>query len=133
MTSKSAWAAMILRVIVGITFLVHGVSKFMMGFDGIAQFFSGAGIPLPFASAVLVTLAESIGGLLLILGLLTKWAAIPLLITMLVALFAVHLKGGFFLPNGFEFVLVLIAALVSIMISGPGAFSLGDKIWGRDF
>jgi putative oxidoreductase len=66
----------------------------------------------------------------LVLGLLTRWAAVPLAIDMLVAMIVVHLPGGFFLPNGIEFTLALLAGCVSIGLVGPGAFALDNVIPG---
>ncbi len=133
MASKKDWTIAVIRVIVGIIFLTHGIQKlFMVGFEGVSEMFVNMGIPLAFTSAVIVSLVEFFGGILLILGLLTRWASIPLLIVMLVAFFAVHLPNGFFLPMGFEFVLALMAPLVGFIMAGPGTLSLGEKIWGRD-
>jgi len=65
-----------LRVVVGVVFLAHGwQSCFTLGFHGVAGFFGGAGIPLPLVSAVIVTLVEFLGGIALIVGFLTRWAA----------------------------------------------------------
>jgi putative oxidoreductase len=69
-------------------------------------------------------LVEFVGGLALLLGLFTRWAAIPLAIDMLVAMLTVHLKAGFFLPNGYKFVLTLLAANVALALLGSGEASL---------
>jgi putative oxidoreductase len=74
---------------------------------------------------------ELLGGLALLAGLFTRWVALPLAFTMLVAMVAVHLPAGFFLPNGIEFTLVLLAASVSLALTGPGAFAL-DSVLGRE-
>lgn len=128
-----AWGITILRVVVGIIFLAHGLQKLLLiGIPGVTGFFTNAGIPLPGLSAVIVTAVETLGGLALILGLFTRWSAIPLAFTMLVALFAVHLKNGFFAGDGgFEFVLMLLAANVSLFLLGGGAFALDDVLERR--
>jgi putative oxidoreductase len=72
------WGLTILRVVVGIVFFVHGLQKlFFMGFGGVAGMMEGLGVPAPGLFAVVLTLVELLGGLALILGLITRLAAIP--------------------------------------------------------
>ncbi len=98
------WGIPVLRVVVGVVFLAHGVQKlFVRGFGNLAAFLSRFGIPALMLAAVIVTLVEFLGGLMLILGLYTRWAAAPLAIDMLVAILTIHFRNGFFLPSGFEF------------------------------
>jgi putative oxidoreductase len=126
-----AWGATIMRVVVGVVFLVHGGQKlFVIGMPGVAGFLGSLGIPAPMLSAVLVSCVEFLGGLALLLGLFTRWAAVPLAIDMVVALLTVHLRGGFFVPKGFEFVLTLLAACLALVCLGSGALSL-DAIRAR--
>ena len=82
------------------------------------------GIPFPTLSAVAVTAAELLGGLALVAGFGTRWAALPIAFSMAVAALTVHLKGGFFLPNGVEYVLTLFVASVALSLTGSGAFSI---------
>ena len=117
----------ILRVVVGIVFLVHGFQKlFFMGFGGVAGMMEGLGVPAPGLFAVILTLVELLGGLALILGLFTRLAAIPLAIDMLVATLTVHLPNGFFAitNGGYEFTLVLLAASIALAVAGPGEAAL---------
>ena len=126
--SVSQWSLTLLRVVLGIIFAYHGYLKLIVpgGFTGTVQFFTAIKIPLPLYSALVVSVVEFFGGLFLILGLLTKWSSILLLIDMLVALFMVHLKNGLLISKGgYEFVLVLIAGLVVIISSGTGKLSIG--------
>ncbi len=121
-TPRPDWGIAVLRVVVGVVFLMHGGQKlFLMGIPNVAGFLGQMGFPLPMLSAVALTAAEFLGGLALLLGLFTRWAAIPLAFTMLVAMLAVHLKGGFFLPQGFEYTLVLLAANVALIFLGSGS------------
>lgn len=127
-----SWGIAVLRIVVGVVFLAHGAQKlFVYGFPGVAAGFGQMGIPFPYPSAVLVTVVEFFGGLALIAGLFTRLAAVPLAITMLVALFTAHLSGGFFLPKGFEYVLVLLAANVALVLTGSGAFALDNALAAR--
>jgi putative oxidoreductase len=102
-----------------------------MGIGNLGDMFGGLGLPAPMIAAIIVTAVEALGGLALILGLFTRWAAIPLALTMLVALFMVHLPNGFFVTgggNGYEFVLTLAAASVTLFLTGSGALALDDVI-----
>jgi putative oxidoreductase len=91
--SQQSWGLTVLRVIVGIVFLVHGGQKlFIYGFHGVAGMMASLGIPLPMISAVVVSLVEFFGGLALVAGLFARWAAALIAIDMVVAILAVHLK-----------------------------------------
>ena len=115
----------ILRIVAGLVFIAHGGQKlFVFGLDGVTAGFTQMGIPLAAISAPLVALVEFFGGIALVLGLLTRLAAVGLAVTMLGAIFFVHLAAGFFLPNGSEFALILLAAAVSLALTGAGEFSL---------
>lgn len=125
LTRLQGWGITVLRVVVGIVFLVHGSQKlFIWGIGGVAGFMGQVGIPVPMLAALIVTAVEILGGLSLLLGLFTRWAAIPLAINMLVAILAVHLKEGFFLPKGFEFALTLLGSNVALALLGSGEASV---------
>lgn len=128
----------ILRLALGVTFFLHGSQKVLgwfggYGFSGTMGFFTGTmHIPAPFA--FLAIMAEFLGGLGLIVGLLSRIAAIGVIANMLVAIFMVHLPFGFFMNwtgnqkgEGFEYHILAIAIAVTILIAGAGAFSL-DRI-----
>ena len=122
----------VLRVVVGIVFLMHGRQKLMgMGYHGVVGFLHGVGLPLPQVAAVFLLVAEVGGGIALIVGLLTRWAALLNACDMLVALLAVHWKGGFFIPRGYEFVLTLLAATICLALAGPGAASVDGLLARR--
>ena len=89
-----------------------------------AGFLGQIGVPFPTLSAIAVTGAELLGGLALVAGLFTRWAALPLAFSMAVAAVTVHLKDGFFLPNGVEYVLTLFLASIALVLTGSGSFSV---------
>lgn len=133
-----AWGPTVLRLAVGIVFAAHGWQKFFQyGLEGVAEGFAGLGIPFPAAAALLVSTVELGGGVALVLGALTRIAALGLAAVMTVALLQAHLPGGFFLPNGVEFVLALLAATASLALTGPGRFAVdnrfadGEVTWSR--
>jgi len=123
---------MVLRLAVGVVFLAHGGQKlFVVGFGNVAAFMGKIGIPAPMLAAIVVTVVEFFGGLALVLGSFTRWAAALLAINMLVAIMAVHLKAGFFLPAGFEFALTLFAANVALVLLGSGEASVDGLLQSR--
>jgi putative oxidoreductase len=119
-----SWGLTLLRSVVGVIFVMHGWQKLSWGFQNVAGFLGSVGIPLPTVAAVVLTMVELLGGIALILGMLTRYVATLLAIDMLVALIAVHIKGGFFAPKGVEFPLLLLAANLSLILAGAGALSV---------
>jgi putative oxidoreductase len=124
-TSRS-WGLTVLRVIVGIVFLVHGSQKvFGFGYHGVTGMFAHMGIPLPGVSAAIVMGVEFVGGIALILGLATRLAASLNAIDMIVAILMVHLKNGFSAQgNGYEYPLTLLGATICLALAGSGAASM---------
>lgn len=126
----SGFAPTVLRVVTGIIFALHGWQKLEGGLPMVAGMLEGMGFPMPMVFAVLLIAAELGGGILLILGVLTRLSAKVLAIVSLVALFAVHFKNGFFMSTGgYEYILLLLAASVSLMLSGAGKWALGRGMW----
>jgi putative oxidoreductase len=127
-TQRSDSAAIglaVLRVLLGVVFIVHGAQKlFVFGLPGVTAGFGQMGVPMPAITAPLVAILEFAGGLALVAGLFTRIVSFALAIDMLGAIAFVHLKNGFFMPQGYEFALTLFVALVALVLSGPGAFSL---------
>ena len=130
--SEQSWGLTVLRVVVGIVFVIHGGQKlFLFGIHGVAGMLGTLGIPLPMVAAVVVSMVEFFGGLALLSGFLVRWAAPLIAIDMLVAILAVHLKNGFFNPKGFEYPLTLLAACITLMLAGAGAASVDGALTKR--
>lgn len=114
---------LILRLVVGATFLVHGLDK-LGDLSGAEEFFASLGIPAPGAIAPFVGVTETAGGLLLIAGLATPLAAAALAVDMTVALVTAHVDEGFFAADGgIEFPLLLGSASAALVLTGAGRFS----------
>jgi putative oxidoreductase len=131
------WGILILRVAIGIVMFAHGSQKVLgiwggKGLDTTVTMMSGMlGIP-PFL-VYLSAFTEFLGGLGLLLGVLTRFFGIAVIINMLVAVLAVHLKNGFFAPMGFEYPGTLACIALAITIAGPGRYSLDHIIFsGKD-
>lgn len=122
----------LVRIITGIVFAAHGYQKFFIyGLDGTTGAFTQMGIPAPGITAPLVAIVELFGGIALVIGFLTRLAALGLAINMLGAILLVRLKGGFFSPNGAEFEIVLFVACLALAIGGAGALSVDEAIARR--
>jgi putative oxidoreductase len=82
--------------------------------------------------AILAGSAEFFGGLALILGLLTRPAAVAAAFTMLVAIFSVHISNGLFAANnGYEYALTLMVALIALAVQGGGQLSVDQALTQR--
>ncbi len=120
-------ALLILRLVLGIIMVYHGYPK-VTGFSGTAEFFAGAGIPMPTLTAAYAAIVEFAGGILLILGVATDLVGLLFAIDMLGAIYFVHFSKGFSAANGgYEFPLALLAMALAISFAGPGRFAVGRK------
>lgn len=119
---------LVLRLAVGLIMAAHGAQKLFgwfggPGLDGTGQFFAGSGYPAGKAMAVVAGLSETLGGLGLVLGLLTPLAGAAVVGTMVNAL-AVKWGGGFFAPEGVEYELLLTAGAGALALTGPGRYAV---------
>ena len=127
----------IIRMILGIVFFAHGAQKALglfggPGFSRTIDFFQQMGIPA--GLTVLAIAAEFLGGLGLLVGLLTRIAALGIIVNMVVAVLMIHSRVGFFMNwngkqqgEGYEFHLLAIALGLAILVKGAGGFSI-DRI-----
>ena len=132
------WVPIPIRVILGVGFMVHGWAKWNRGPAAFAELLKQAHVPLPLANAWLVTLLEIFGGLALLIGAFVVIVSIPLILSMLGAMFTVKIKYGFSAvntigltpqgpqlgPPGYEINLLYIACLVTLILGGAGPLSI---------
>jgi putative oxidoreductase len=134
-TDSRNYSLTVLRLVLGFVFFAHGSQKVLgwfggYGFSGTMGFFThDLGIPAPFA--FLAICAEFLGGLGLIVGLLSRVAAFGIACNMVTAIYLVHSKFGLFMNwdgtqkgEGFEFHFLVLAMTLAIMLSGAGALSI---------
>jgi putative oxidoreductase len=132
--SNGGFAALALRVPVGLILAAHGAQKLFgwfggYGLEGTGQWLASIGLEPGYLMALLAGSAEFFGGLALVLGLLTRPAAVVAAFTMLVAIFAVHIGNGLFMANnGYEYALTLFAATVALAIQGAGRFAVDNLL-----
>ncbi|MBN8239775.1 MULTISPECIES: DoxX family protein [Marinobacter] len=132
--SNGGFAALVLRVPVGLILAAHGAQKLFgwfggYGLEGTGQWLASIGLEPGYLMALLAGGAEFFGGLALVLGLLTRPAAVVAAFTMLVAIFAVHIGNGLFMANnGYEYALTLFAATVALAIQGAGRFAVDNLL-----
>jgi putative oxidoreductase len=134
----NGWALLPLRIVVGSGFMVHGLAKWNRGPANFGKLLHVLGVPAPVPTAWLVTLLEIFGGAAILAGVLVALVSIPLIVSMLVAMFTVHWQYGFsaintigltetgpkFGPPGYEVDLLYIGSLIVLALLGPGPLSL---------
>lgn len=126
-------AQTLLRLAVGFVFIAHGWQKFsVFTMAGTKAAFGQMGVPAADLVAPLVASLEIVGGIALVLGLLTRVFAGLLTLNMLGALFLVHASAGIFVEDGgIELVLILAASAAAIALMGPGKIAVDGFIFGR--
>jgi putative oxidoreductase len=123
---------LLLRVALGIVFVMHGWQKaFVFGHAGVTGGMAALGLPFPGVNAALITAVELGGGLALLAGAFTRVAAFLIAGAMAVATLTAHFANGFFMPTGFEFTLTLMLVSLSLLMTGPGAYSIDSRWLGR--
>ncbi|MFQ5894787.1 MAG: DoxX family protein [Nitrospinota bacterium] len=125
------WGPTLLRLTLGAVFLAHGGLK-LADFGGTTAMVARYGIPFPALGNALSMLAELGGGILFLLGLWIRWAAIPLTVSLLVVPSAVHWPWGLFIQEaGYEYVLAHLVAIAALSLMGPGRLSLEGRLGRR--
>ncbi|MBJ9977297.1 DoxX family protein [Pseudomonas sp. S75] len=134
--TRAGFGISVLRILVGLIFMAHGAQKLFglfggYGLEGTGQWMESIGLTPGYAMALLSGSAEFFGGLAVVLGLLARPAALVLSVTLIVAIFTVHIGNGLFMSNnGSEFALALLGGTLAILIEGAGRLSL-DRLLAR--
>ncbi|EGL84197.1 DoxX family protein [Caldalkalibacillus thermarum TA2.A1] len=133
MSKRYEWSLLILRVVLGLSFFVHGLVKFQSGLSNIAGWFSSIG--LPGFLAYVVAIVELAGGIAMILGIGTRVVAFLFAFIMIGAIFTVKISAGF-LGNeqmaGYELDLAFLAMSVALLISGSRLYALDQLFQSRN-
>lgn len=134
-------AMFLVRIGLGVVILPHGLQKVfgLFGGPGLHGTFAFlTALHIPFWLAVLVILAETLGALGLIVGFLTRIAALGIVCDMIGAVYKVHYHNGFFMNwsghqagEGIEFHILAIAMGLALMIAGAGRWSIDRRLAGR--
>ncbi|WP_437967202.1 DoxX family protein [Sorangium sp. So ce260] len=141
----SPWAPLLMRLVMGYGFILHGWVKLSRGPARFEVLLTQLGVPFPKLMSWVVPLVELLGGIAVLAGAFAVITAVPLIATMLAAMFSVHLKHGFssvntigltadgpvFGPPGYEINLLYIAGLLSLALGGAGAFSVDSLMAHR--
>jgi putative oxidoreductase len=123
---SSDWASLFIRLAVGIVFIHAGWFK-IQNLENVVGYFGMMGIPA--LLAYLVSYAEFISGILFILGIFVRYAGIVTSIIMIVAMVKVHMPNGYSLANnGYEYVLVLLLASLTVVTLGEGKYSVKNLL-----
>ncbi|PWD49916.1 hypothetical protein C8046_03690 [Serinibacter arcticus] len=124
---------LVARLALAVVMIAHGAQKvFTFTLEGTAASFADMGVPAASVAGPALAIFELVGGIVLLLGLGTRIIAALNVVAMLGALVIVHLSAGFFAGDGgYEFVLVLAAVSLTLVLTGPGAFSLDAVIARR--
>ena len=146
--ASKQWAPLPVRIMLGVGFLYHGWPKLFssQGHQGFVGMLGALGVPAPEMTAWLVGLAETVGGLALIVGAFVAVASVVLIVDMLVAMITVHAPNGFNFINitgmgkegpvfgmpGAEVNLLYIAGLLALVIGGTGAWSVETLLHERE-
>lgn len=130
------FALPLLRVVIGVILIPHGCQKFFgwfggLGFAKFVQLFETLGYKPGVVWVTLVALTELVGGFLLVIGLFTRFAALALVIFMIVAVHFTSGKGFFWTQGGLEYSLLILAVGLVFLIRGGGDYSLDQKL-GRE-
>ena len=137
LSTDAGWGPLALRIPIGVIFVAHGAQKLFgafggYGLEGTGQFMASLGLTPGYLMALMAGSAEFFGGLALLFGLLVRPAAAVLAFAMVVAIFSAHIDKGLFMANnGYEFALALLAASVSLLISGGGRPSVDAALAAR--
>lgn len=137
LATSSTWFTLPIRLALGAVMIAHGSQKVLGTFNGPGfKTFIAGNTPFTFMRPAWLwlsaaALAELVGGILVVLGFLTRVGAFLITCVMLTAVAGVHWSGGFFANNrGFEFPMSLLAMAIALLIAGGGQASVDKGLSG---
>lgn len=123
---------LVLRLALGLVFIMHGGQKlFGMGFGGTSGMLADMGVPGAGVIGPLLAIVEPLAGVAIVLGLLTRLAALAVAADMIGAILLFHRLHGFFVPMGIEFPMMLAAGGLTLAALGAGPLSIDHSIAQR--
>jgi putative oxidoreductase len=136
---SSEWSPALLRLALGGIVLIHGLGKLLGvgpaaiegGVDGFIGYLMSLGVPFPEIAAWVVTIVETVGAVLVLLGILTRYVAALIAIDMAGAVWFAHLSQGL-VASGGELPIVLGLVAIALVLSGPGRPSVERAALGRE-
>ena len=137
--TSSTWATIPIRLALAATFIAHGSQKVLGSFGGpgLNAFTQSGPAPFGFMRPAWLwwgaaALSEFLGGILILIGLMTRVGAFLIACTMITAIAAVHWPHGLFAnKGGFEYPLALLAMCLALLIAGGGMASIDRSLMGR--
>ena len=142
LATEPRWTLLVLRLTLGLMILPHGLQKLFgwfggYGFSGTMGYFTEM-LGIPYVLGLLAIVAEVVGGLALLAGLVTRVATFGVGVTMIVAALMVHLPNGFFMNwsgnqagEGIEFFLLALGIVVALILGGGGRFAVDRRFASR--
>jgi putative oxidoreductase len=123
---------LVLRLALGLVFIMHGGQKlFIFGFDRTSAMLAQMNIPAATLLGPLLAIVEPLAGATIIIGLLTRVAALAVAVDMIAAILLFHRMNGFFVPGGIEFPMMLSAAGLTLVALGAGSLSVDHALAQR--
>ena len=142
-STHNSYAPLFLRLALGIMIFPHGAQKLLgwfggYGYSGTMQFFTGS-LNIPWILALLAILIEFFGGLALIFGVLSRFAAFLVTLELMIAALKIHVGNGFFMNwsgqqkgEGIEFFILVLGIGLALILKGGGALSVDRAICKED-
>lgn len=129
LTANADVIVLLIRIVLGIIFIQTGFGK-LIHFDRTVAFFNGLGIPFPVINAALAALTEFLGGILILVGLLTRLVSVPLAFVMLVAILTTKLNdimsfSDFIRLQELDYMLFFLL----LVFIGAGRYSLDRRLF----
>ena len=120
------WGVTVVRISMGLIFAVHGYQKFAGGIPGVSAFFAKVSIPLPGLMAPFIAVLELVGGILLVLGLATRWVGLLFALEMIVTTFWVQIPGRGWGASDLD--RSLLAGGILLFLAGAGRAALDERL-----